>query len=245
MTAVEVLRALRERWWVLVAATVLAALAAYVYVKTAVGRAALALVGPDSGDRSTRLRELPGARKGAASARRAGAPARHHARGRSQPAHRPAAGAHARTDQGRARPGQRPDSHRLRRRRPAPRRTRRARDRRRLRAPAQRGRTGQAARGTGDSVDPRSAARRGPDLAIDRGSWCPRRRRSDCSRPAPSCSACCTWTTRSNRPKTCGATWTCRCWAACRGNAPRGQSLPPRVPTPATEGRKVYQEASS
>jgi capsular polysaccharide biosynthesis protein len=32
MTAVEVLRALRERWWVLVAATVLAALAAYVYV---------------------------------------------------------------------------------------------------------------------------------------------------------------------------------------------------------------------
>jgi capsular polysaccharide biosynthesis protein len=33
MTAVEVLRALRERWWVLVAATVLAALAAYVYVK--------------------------------------------------------------------------------------------------------------------------------------------------------------------------------------------------------------------
>ena len=33
MTAAEVLRALRERWWVLVAATVLAALAAYVYVK--------------------------------------------------------------------------------------------------------------------------------------------------------------------------------------------------------------------
>src|SRR3954463_1215640 len=33
MTAVEVLRALRERWWVLVAATVLAGLAAYVYVK--------------------------------------------------------------------------------------------------------------------------------------------------------------------------------------------------------------------
>jgi capsular polysaccharide biosynthesis protein len=33
MTAVEVLRALRERWWVLVVATVLAALAAYVYVK--------------------------------------------------------------------------------------------------------------------------------------------------------------------------------------------------------------------
>src|SRR5438034_11687888 len=32
MTGVEVLRALRERWWVLVAATVLAALAAYVYV---------------------------------------------------------------------------------------------------------------------------------------------------------------------------------------------------------------------
>jgi len=33
MTGVEVLRALRERWWVLVAAAVLAALAAYVYVK--------------------------------------------------------------------------------------------------------------------------------------------------------------------------------------------------------------------
>jgi capsular polysaccharide biosynthesis protein len=33
MTGAEVLRALRERWWVLVAATVLAALAAYIYVK--------------------------------------------------------------------------------------------------------------------------------------------------------------------------------------------------------------------
>src|SRR3954468_16981589 len=33
MTGVEVLRALRARWWVLVAATVLAALAAYMYVK--------------------------------------------------------------------------------------------------------------------------------------------------------------------------------------------------------------------
>lgn len=32
MTAVEVLRALRERWWVLVAATVVAAAAAYIYV---------------------------------------------------------------------------------------------------------------------------------------------------------------------------------------------------------------------
>jgi len=32
VTAVEALRALRERWWVLVAATVVAAVAAYIYV---------------------------------------------------------------------------------------------------------------------------------------------------------------------------------------------------------------------